>query len=101
MAMCAGVQKVSRPTVSCHEMSQVIPMAMLLRAAVISRLGQKLESRVSPEPDSADRTLPSAKTEAVALSEIVSMLAAILWAQSQRRAIFHYRTRRVQKKGRR
>src|SRR4051812_5708688 len=28
MAMCAGVQKVSRPMVRCHEMSQRIPTAM-------------------------------------------------------------------------
>src|SRR4051812_43609533 len=75
MAMCAGVQKVSRPTVSCHEMSQVIPMAILLRATVMSRLGQKLESRVSLGHTSADTTLPSAKTQAVALSEMVSMIA--------------------------
>ena len=44
--MCAGVQNVSRPTVSCHEMSHVIPMAMLLNATVMSKLGQKSSDAV-------------------------------------------------------
>src|SRR6185312_15343472 len=44
MAPCAGVQKVSRPMLSCHEMSQMTPTAMLLKANAMSRLVQKPES---------------------------------------------------------
>src|SRR6266571_1404909 len=33
MAMCAGVQNVSRPIVRCHEMSQITPTPVLVAAS--------------------------------------------------------------------
>src|ERR1700733_1117195 len=40
MTMWAGVQKVSRPMVSCHEMSHIMPMVMQEAAKASSREGQ-------------------------------------------------------------
>src|SRR4051794_40540412 len=44
MAMCAGVQKVSRPIVMCHEMSHMIPMVRLVEARLSRKPGQKRDS---------------------------------------------------------
>ena len=54
MAMWAGVQNVSRPMLSCHEISQVTPMAMLVRAKAMRKLVQKLELRVRDCPGACD-----------------------------------------------
>src|SRR5436190_18258622 len=43
MAMCAGVQNVSRPIVRCHEMSQRMPMTMLVAPRITMRLTHETE----------------------------------------------------------
>src|SRR5687767_4847827 len=44
MAMCAGVQNVSRPMVMCQEMSQRIPTTMLVEPASMAEMCQGREA---------------------------------------------------------
>ncbi len=52
MATCAGVQKVSRPIVECHEMSQMAPTMMLVEptARAYRYHGTALERSVGTGP---------------------------------------------------
>src|SRR5579859_1101984 len=55
MSICAGVQNVSRPTLSCQEMSQTPPMTLEETAMTLHQMYQGMESDLA-ETRSAVRT---------------------------------------------
>src|SRR5712692_4906135 len=71
MAMWAGVQKVSRPTVLCQEMSQISPTAMLVAASASRNPGQA-------SGELATRSAGIAEGTACADAEIPSIIGAFM-----------------------
>jgi hypothetical protein len=53
MSMCAGVQNVSRPMDMCHEMSQIIPVTIIVAAATTAYACQANTSARSAESEGA------------------------------------------------
>src|SRR5262245_8307231 len=97
MARWAGVQKVSRPMVSCQEMSQTMPMAMLVSAAAMRKLGQESEvavrgSACASWPDAAATEL--VETDSVSgwsgsgsAVLVACSMEPLLWQDEKRRRI--------------
>src|SRR5215510_12911062 len=64
MAMCAGVQKVSRPIVMCHEMSHSRPTAMLVEPISMADRYQGKPAAISTR----GRTTAAGATDSIAPS---------------------------------
>src|SRR6266700_7108717 len=77
MAMWAGVQKASRPTVLCQEMSQINPTAMLVAASANKTAGQAAGALASRSDGIAEGT-------ACADAEIPSITGAFMSPAARR-----------------
>jgi len=70
--MCAGVQKVSRPMVRCHEMSQITPTTALVAANSTAQTCQGIAS---------DRGAGTSGAEAAAAIEVMPKPTVFLSTQ--------------------